>query len=290
MNTKSKYWTFTVNNYTADEEQELKNLFLTGKATYLVYGKEVGGRERTPHLQGYVELHDRKRGRTVKQFGGLQRAHLECRRGSAIQAAAYCKKDEVYVELGTISKVEPGKRTDLNRALDAIKEGASYHTLWQEYPAVMVRYGRSMREAIARLGPRDTSPRYGIESFVEKPAIETGTSTVLVGAPGLGKTQYVKALFPRALWVTHMDDLTRYDPELYDGIIFDDMSFNHMPRCAQIHVCDTEEDRSIHCRYTTARIPAGTTKVFTTNDWGLFGDDAAIRRRLTVVEVTNKLY
>lgn len=79
-----------------------------------------------------------------------------------------------------------------------------------------------------------------------------------------------------------MDDLIHFESGEYDGIIFDDMDFRHLPRVAQIHILDTDDRRSIHCRYTCANIPAGTRKIFTTNEDGgsifSFPDPALDRR------------
>ncbi len=79
---------------------------------------------------------------------------------------------------------------------------------------------------------------------------------------------------------SHIDDLKRFDPDIHSGIIFDDMDFRHMPRQAQIYITDIDNDRSIHVRYDTVFIPAGTKKIFTCNEEGFpFIDDAAIKRR-----------
>jgi len=78
----------------------------------------------------------------------------------------------------------------------------------------------------------------------------------------------------------------RFD-ERYEGIIFDDMNFNHIHREGQIQLVDNDIMRSIHCRYSVARIPAHTKKVFTTNvvEGGIFMlEDGAIKRRVKVLK------
>lgn len=42
---QSKYWCFTINNWTPDDVPEFKNM------EYLVFGREKG-EDGTPHLQG----------------------------------------------------------------------------------------------------------------------------------------------------------------------------------------------------------------------------------------------
>lgn len=109
---------------------------------------------------------------------------------------------------------------------------------------------------------------------------------VLLGPTGVGKTVWALKNAPKpALLVTHMDDLRHLDNTI-KSIVFDDMSFVHMPRESQIHLVDFDLDRSIHCRYSVARIPAGTFKIFTCNQM-CFLDDPAIRRRLHIVDLFN---
>lgn len=81
------------------------------------------------------------------------------------------------------------------------------------------------------------------------------------------------------LVVSHMDQLSEYSPDKHAGILFDDMDFKHMPRSAQIHIADYDQDRAIHVRYTCAVIPAGTLKVCTSNYRDVFLEDSAIQRR-----------
>lgn len=150
-------------------------------------------------------------------------------------------------------------------------------------------------DRIARnLGTRTTKRLkllYSLESFGFPTTIwdpsTCATTLILTGATGIGKTQLAKALLPEALMVSHMDKLRDYKTG-YHGIIFDDMSFNHLHREAQIHLVDLGEDRQIHVRYGVAEIPAGTPRIITTNlepaqviGWL----DPAIKRRLTCIQV-----
>lgn len=110
-NTRTQYWCGTLNNYTDEEVDKCKD----GCALYCFYaviGREVG-ENNTPHLQAYFEFKTSVRMTRVKSILGCERWHLEKRRGTAIQAADYCKKDGAFSEMGEISKPEPGKRTDL---------------------------------------------------------------------------------------------------------------------------------------------------------------------------------
>jgi len=75
------------------------------------------------------------------------------------------------------------------------------------------------------------------------------------GPTNTGKTMWATAQFASPLVVRHMDRLRDFDPARHDGIVFDDMSFAHIPREACIHLLDWDLDSDIHCRYSCARIP-----------------------------------
>lgn len=110
-------------------------------------------------------------------------------------------------------------------------------------------------------------------------------STVVVGPTGAGKTSWAKRVCPKpALWVRHLDVLRAFRPGYHKSIIFDDMSFKHLPRETQIHITDWNDEAHIHCRYGHAVIPPGVTKIFTANEYP-FSEDAAIERRVYKIQL-----
>lgn len=280
----SKYYVFTLNNWTEAERTSINDACERHDIiTYLVYGRENGA-SGTPHLQGYLELSSRKRLNPVKRLLGVQRVHLEKRRGTGRQASDYCKKEDadpfVY---GELVADESGRRTDLESAIDDLRGGASLRDLWNNHTSVMVRHSRGMALALENLRPPVEHTTFELESFSYHPLeMDLSKSQIIWGPSGTGKTSYALSLYPSALMVSHMDDLVRFNPDLHGAIVFDDMSFSHMPRQAQIHLVDQDHARSIHVRYQVATIPAHTIKIFTCNDedGAIFLDDAAINRRI----------
>jgi hypothetical protein len=109
----------------------------------------------------------------------------------------------------------------------------------------------------------------------------------IMGPTGCGKTQWAVHQFVSPLVVRHMDKLSEFDPETHDGIVFDDMSFAHLPRETAIYLADWDEDADIHVRYKCAFIPMRTRKIFTSNkpfhDNFPFDEHGAIRRRFTKI-------
>lgn len=103
---------FTLNNpddhYANDEEMYAFIDFLASECSYFIIGNEVG-KSGTPHWQGYAEL---KVQRTFKKVAAWAPWHIEKRRGTAAQAADYCRKDDdVLIESGEIS--QQGRRVDI---------------------------------------------------------------------------------------------------------------------------------------------------------------------------------
>lgn len=244
----------------------------------MAVGKEVGA-EGTHHLQGVMVW------KSAKKFAGLKKllpsAHIEkCR--DLDMAFNYCRKE--LNMLCDIDNRTQGKRSDLEKAVDAIKEGNTIAQLWADHSVTMVRHSRGLKELKAALCPNLSYPKHE----ARWPLLDLTKSTIIVGPAGVGKTEFAKAHFPAGfLWVRHMDDLLNLTPA-HTGIIFDDMEFAHLPRTSQIHITDMDNDSSIHCRYSCAHIPAGLRRIFTTNSLYKIFDlaDDAIRRRVTVTEVT----
>jgi len=89
-----KDWCFTINNPRSKHGNRESDwqLVKSWVFNYLVMQLEVG-EEGTPHIQGFVQFPTQSRLTKLKKLH--KRAHWEPRRGSAYQAAHYCKKPEL---------------------------------------------------------------------------------------------------------------------------------------------------------------------------------------------------
>lgn len=92
-----KDWCFTINNPrrkhgNVDSDWDRVKSWIYN---YLVMQLEVG-EEGTPHIQGFVQFPVQSRLTKLKKL--CKRAHWEPRRGSAYQAAHYCKKPEPHCD------------------------------------------------------------------------------------------------------------------------------------------------------------------------------------------------
>ncbi|WAQ80636.1 MAG: replication-associated protein [Fish-associated circovirus] len=114
---EGKYWCFTLNNYTEEDEANI----IAWTATYLIYGRETG-ESGTKHLQGYCEWKNKKTLKTLKNLNN--KCHWERRKGTGIQASEYCKKDKDFYECGELNVPVQGKRNDLAILKEKVKSGS----------------------------------------------------------------------------------------------------------------------------------------------------------------------
>lgn len=113
-----------------------------------------------------------------------------------------------------------------------------------------------------------------------------GSSTIVVGRPGCGKTTWAKLTAPKpALFIRHLDSLSDLQP-WHQSIVFDDLDFKHLPPPTQKFLVDTADVAEIHIRYRVARIPPGLTRIITANEYPFITEGVhaeAIRRRVNCI-------
>jgi len=155
---QSTRWVFTWNNYDPVAEDICKEF--ADKCTYLVYGKETGD-SGTPHLQGFFTLKKKASLTALKKVFGPT-VHFEVAKSTSLTCANYCKKGtqshESWDQFGTESPEfghdsdvtefgtppNPGKRTDLQKLADAVKEGQTMQAVADIDPATYIRNYRGL--------------------------------------------------------------------------------------------------------------------------------------------------
>lgn len=156
---QSKFWCFTLNNYTDDDEQGIGEFLASRFVSYGVVGREVG-ESGTPHLQGFVILNRAQRLSYLRNRLSA-RAHYEIARGTPQQASDYCKKDGDFEEWGTLPVSNQGRRSDLDAVVEWIDQFTTENgrppespDFAKHQPRAYIKYPRLTRTAELRCPPR----------------------------------------------------------------------------------------------------------------------------------------
>jgi hypothetical protein len=158
--------------------------------------------------------------------------------------------------------------------------------LWKKRPRDMALSGDRILSNLMRKKCK-MDPLKPQSSFKLPMETDFSRAIILVGEPGIGKTQYARSHFKRPLTCDQNDDMKNWKPGCHDGLILDDISFNHMPINNQIKILDIETSRSVHARNRDARLTPAP--IIITCNYERYPpvdmNDGAIARRVRVVEI-----
>lgn len=267
--TQCSYWALTVWDLTALTSipwPEVPNF------KYLIFQKEKCPSTGKLHHQAFLAFDRSKRFSVIRKLLGDAKCDIHRMHENSTPASlrAYCSKEDTRVEgpwecgewTASMQEMKRGKRTDLDEVKEKLKSGVSMKRIADEHFTSWCRYNKAFKlyESMnaAKVEIIHTKEKFnGPELDLRKPCI-------IIGPTNIGKTGFAKSHFTNPLLVSHIDDLQTLDKD-HDGIIFDDNNYTHWPPTSIIHLVDIEEDRSIHNRYTNARLPRGTKRIFTHN-------------------------
>lgn len=331
---QAKRWCFTLNNPTEDDfpanYEETKEVVPSEYFDYLLVGNEVAA-SGTPHLQGFICFKEKRRlswiiaNMFVSKTTGKGRASWRICNGSVQENIDYCKKGDqskaewlqfktkgpnygINAQVAEYGEPPAEGRGQARVSRDAVF-GAALAT--GSVDAAMVYLAEHsardyclqrqnlQRNFAVHFTPKlEYKPLYPLESFNHVPlSFSNNHATLVWGETNCGKTAFVKAHFKNPLFCTHVDDLKEFKNSEHDAIIFDDMSFRHMPAETVIHLLETDNPSSIHVRYGVVKIPPRVVKVFTHNTPNPFYAETvleqhqkAIDRRFKRFHVMNKLF
>jgi hypothetical protein len=201
----AKHWSWTLNNYTPDEEERIQDAGGASEVTYLIYGREVS-ESNTPHLQGYIVFGRRRSLQFAKSLLG-QRLHLEVSRGTPEQNIEYCSKDGDTHEAGSRPSGQ-GSRSDLRACYEKVKSSGSLREVADAFPRQFIRYHAGITK---------------LHSFYKRKRTWQTEVYVFWGPTGTGKTKraFEEAgdgafIYPGGGW------FDGYDGE--ENVIFDEFS------------------------------------------------------------------
>lgn len=279
------HFAFTLFSYT-EHLPRLRVLIDEPGISYVLWGEEVCPNTNRLHLQGYIQLSERKRLSTLKSLIGIASIHLEACNGSSDDNEEYCTKDGTNIErygerrfIKARKKLKAGEKFEA--VVEAVKMGWSLQEVITEFPDLYIKHHTGIEKLFKVFNEKTPTIFYGPFRFCIQPSWEK--SVVIVGPTGIGKTQYSKTLIPKPYLIRHIDKLKKFNPLHHGVIIFDDMEFNHWPVSAQIHLCDMMDDADINVKHGYVTIPARTKRIFTCNPERFpFTSDPAVLRRLEI--------
>lgn len=210
---------FTLNNPTLDEESLIQ--VTIPEVSYIIYGNEVGD-SGTPHLQGYLELTKRMSIKAVKQLLGVNRLHLEPRKGTQSQAIAYCRKDDPDpFERGTpkpCGRPKSAVPSSKNKLLPYVSEVKSSLSNFASHPDAsfhMLKHAKEFLSLTESPRKRDCKP---LVIWLYGPTGTGKTLRAFQHAERLGLEPYVKS--GNAKWFDGYD--------CHKFVILDDFRDSHM--------------------------------------------------------------
>jgi hypothetical protein len=204
-------WVGTWNNPSAEETNLVQELCSNGSPllTFACGQLELGGEEKTPHLQFFLQFTRSRKMAWVRKFLGAGPAHwpfLEPRKGTPLEAADYCSKVETRVsepwrsgELRQFVRAprdvdipgEPPKKrgrvSDLMEVSLKVAAGESPVQLAKQYPTTFVKYASGLSSLASVCTPkRDHTVRLYL----------------FVGEQGSSKSTSINRKWPGAYWVS----------------------------------------------------------------------------------------
>jgi len=206
-----------------ESEKEHLAAYGTSECKYWIFGLETCPTTGRPHLQGYLNLKKKIRPRQLfEQLGCADDTRVTIRgaRGNDEENRVYCSKGGQFVEGGTPSK--PGKRTDLDGAIETLKNGGLVEVA-EQHSNVFVRHHRGLA----------TLER----ALKNKPRTEQPCVIWIWGETGVGKTRLAWEIGKKLKWKVYpkmrgkwWDGFLNEEICLFDDFRKIDMEFNELLR------------------------------------------------------------
>lgn len=207
---------FTCNNPTEDDLNRVK--VPPRPVRFLIVGDEVG-KQGTRHLQGFIHLEAQHVFSVVQKW--MPRAHFDHAFGDDFVNDTYCSKQKEFVRIGAPYDSNAERRR--GGLAGAAKRKADYdsyiehakHGRFDEIPGRdAVAYYRTWRQIY-------------IDNMPSQPDLDTEhTAMWLVGAPGTGKTSFVRDHWePSKCYYKASNSkwFDRFDPHIHQYVVLEDI-------------------------------------------------------------------
>lgn len=222
---------FTLNNWTAQNLQELRALANHADVKYACWSQEVGA-TGTPHLQGYIHFREKKttafchtlvsHASFMYAKGLPEHSRLYVRKGEQskdewdlhkTEGPNYGKNLTGFEEIGELP-AKPGKRTDIDRFYEDVEAGwTSRRELMNKHRNVFARYPKFVETVLAEFAPRPPAPDIVLRDWQQElhaklvlPAHDRKVLFYVDHAGNAGKSTFALYL------VSHRDDVQIIHP------------------------------------------------------------------------------
>ena len=204
---RDRNFVFTLHKYKNRHQKLIQKI----KCRYLIYGREVGSKTESPHLQGFISYANARSLNAVhKDFP--KKTWIKPAIASANANFKYCSKDQDYFEKG--KRPQQGKRSDLLNFVESVKESdtpLARDELFTTHANVYARFPRFVQEVQAHYHPPSHLPEL--------------LNYWLVGPPGSGKSRLARTTHPKA----YIKNINKWwDHYAYhDHVIIEEMEPSH---------------------------------------------------------------
>lgn len=221
---RCRYWCFTLNNYDESDIMKLK-LYATEKCRYMAFGKE--GADKTPHLQGYIQLSKATAGTTVRNQSRCLSMWLTPTNGNGTSARDYCfKEDDNPYQFGNFIDHPATKEAG------AVAGNSASTQMWHSLND-LVNSGATEKEIKDKFAHIYYKHHSGIQAGIScanaiPPRKEKTCVHVLVGPAGCGKTSKAMELAGQDAYLYSSPNKIWWSG--YDGtssVIMDDFHGNY---------------------------------------------------------------
>lgn len=275
INTQTLFLTYPKCKMTPEQALEQLEKIVKLEVYLIAQEQHMDG---TFHLHAYLRLDHKMNIKDERKFDLLldgERYHPNIQGARSPKAVIkYVCKDGKYVTNMSQSTIDEAIRNNVKvgdlykEAMEKAKDNIDEAMKVLEHPKTyrdLAVHGEAIERNLRARKKQKTDPKFSLDLFKVNFEWDKTKTLVLWGPTNTGKTSLAKALLPNALFVRHIDALKEYKSGHYTGLIFDDMSFKHWPREAQIHLLDTDNVSQINVKHSIAIIPEGTPRIITTN-------------------------
>jgi len=263
--------------FTSHKIEELYDFSCYENVTYAIYQLELSPTTNKEHYQGYIEVNNPCTNIDISEryLDGV--AHVEYCNGDQESNIKYCSKEETRLDGPWVYGIpkHQGKRMDLNKVVNFIKEKKTIKQIAEECPLETLKYSKHINE---------------LKKIYQEDRTELTKCIWIYGPTGCGKTKYIKEKYPNSYWKSN--GYKWWDGyEQQDTIIIDDADSTEYPIMFWLHAINHNpwmpETKGSHVKFNSKLIVVTSnedpTKMYLSTD----SHYEAFLRRIEIINYEN---